>query len=352
MKAYHFKHGFFAILFSVAFALMPGCEDSTGPEDPAGNSRSPAASIEASQTSGTAPVEIIFTDRSTGEISARRWELSDGRTATDRQVRFNFTSSGYYTVKLTVEGPGGNDSRTIGVTIRDNTPTPPKAVIEANRTSGIAPVSITFKDRSTGNITSRKWELSTGQTSAANQVGFTFNKGGRYTMKLTVEGPGGSDSKTLEVLIDEIVTFNNVGVGPYFPTRTRGDCEFYGNGPKVKVTADLKEATVPLVGRVIRLKLTMLAEETTHDWSTAEGEWYKLLYNIPNDLKVKSFLSQTSMSMSYIDANTDYDYSIRTELGQFVVKGDTNGDDICNTTMDDTHVLFRYIYFKVQLTPM
>ncbi|MFQ5639341.1 MAG: PKD domain-containing protein, partial [bacterium] len=71
-----------------------------------------------------------------------------------------------------------------------------KAEFTGTPTSGIAPLTVSFADQSTGNISSRAWEFGDGETSTAINPSHTYQNPGTYTVKLTVSGSGGSDTET------------------------------------------------------------------------------------------------------------------------------------------------------------
>ncbi len=78
-------------------------------------------------------------------------------------------------------------------------PAPPIANFDAWPHSGTAPLTVAFHNTSTGNYTSCLWEYgddSTG-TSCDDYHDHTYTNPGTYTAKLTVTGPGGSNSKTI-----------------------------------------------------------------------------------------------------------------------------------------------------------
>jgi len=72
----------------------------------------PTADFEATPTSGTAPLNVTFTDKSTGTITQWEWDFdNDGVTdSTDQNPTWTYSNPGWYTVKLTVTGPAGSDS--------------------------------------------------------------------------------------------------------------------------------------------------------------------------------------------------------------------------------------------------
>jgi PKD repeat protein len=73
----------------------------------------PVASFTASPTSGTAPLQVQFTDQSTGSISSWSWNFGDGSTSSERDPIHTYAQAGDYTVSLTVTGPGGSDLETL-----------------------------------------------------------------------------------------------------------------------------------------------------------------------------------------------------------------------------------------------
>jgi len=72
----------------------------------------PGADFTADQTEGTCPLTVKFTDQSTGEITSWFWEFGDGETSTEQNPTHTYNSTGYFTVSLTVTGPGGSDTET------------------------------------------------------------------------------------------------------------------------------------------------------------------------------------------------------------------------------------------------
>jgi PKD repeat protein len=63
-------------------------------------------------TSGPPPLEVNFSDNSTGKIVSRLWIFGDGDTSTEKNTKHVFTQEGLYAVQLVVEGNEGRDSST------------------------------------------------------------------------------------------------------------------------------------------------------------------------------------------------------------------------------------------------
>jgi alpha-tubulin suppressor-like RCC1 family protein/subtilisin family serine protease len=72
----------------------------------------PAADFMASATTGTAPVNILFNDHSTGFPTTWLWDFGDGSTSTLQNPTHLYSNPGTYTVTLAVTGAGGTDTLT------------------------------------------------------------------------------------------------------------------------------------------------------------------------------------------------------------------------------------------------
>lgn len=70
----------------------------------------PVAGFSATPQSGFPPLGVYFSDESTGEITGRTWDFGDGNSDTSTNPVHAYETSGLYSVKLTVTGPGGTDS--------------------------------------------------------------------------------------------------------------------------------------------------------------------------------------------------------------------------------------------------
>jgi len=70
------------------------------------------ADFEATPTQGTAPLDVTFTDLSTGNPTSWEWDFdNDGVTdSTDQNPSWTYNSSGWYTVKLTVSDGTNSDT--------------------------------------------------------------------------------------------------------------------------------------------------------------------------------------------------------------------------------------------------
>ncbi|WP_231589806.1 PKD domain-containing protein [Methanosarcina siciliae] len=153
------------------------------------------ANFTASVTSGNAPLNVEFTDTSTGTPTSWAWDFGDGKNSTEQNPTHTYTAEGTYTVKLTVSNSLGSDSEektgyiTVGSVVLA-----PEANFSADPTTGTAPLSVQFTDESTNTPTSWTWDFGEGDTSTEQNPTHTYETIGTYTVKLTATNYGGSNS--------------------------------------------------------------------------------------------------------------------------------------------------------------
>jgi PKD repeat protein len=69
----------------------------------------PTADFSATPTSGTDPLDVSFTDLSTGEPTSWAWDFGDGSTSTAQNPSHTYNTPGTYSVTLTVTNADGSD---------------------------------------------------------------------------------------------------------------------------------------------------------------------------------------------------------------------------------------------------
>lgn len=145
----------------------------------------------ASATSGTAPLEITFTDESTGNPASWDWSFGDGNTSTLEDPTHTYVSNGTYSVTLTETNLIGTNETTreeyimIGGTV-------PAAGFYANPTDGTAPLIVKFTDTSTNSPAAWAWEFGDGGTSTLEDPTHTYETAGTYPVTLTATNAAGS----------------------------------------------------------------------------------------------------------------------------------------------------------------
>ncbi len=162
----------------------------------------PIADFEGTPLSGVEPMEVIFTDLSTGNMDAWSWDFGDGESSTDQNPVHTYNSHGIYTVSLTTSGPGGSDTETKTDYI-EVIAVPPIADFTGAPTSGFAPLTVTFNDESVGEIDTWTWDFGDGNNSPEQNPVHEYTTAGQYTVNLTVSGPGGTNfmTKTNYILV-------------------------------------------------------------------------------------------------------------------------------------------------------
>jgi len=116
----------------------------------------PVANFTANVTSGTAPLTVLFMDRSTNTPTSWNWSFGDGGTSSEQTPSHTYTSTGRFTVSLNATNAGGSNITTRIRYITVNLPVP-VANFTANVTSGIAPLPVSFTDQSSNNPTGWAW---------------------------------------------------------------------------------------------------------------------------------------------------------------------------------------------------
>ena len=157
----------------------------------------PVVDFSASPTSGKTPLNVTFTDSTTGSPTAWKWSFGDGTTSTVKNPVHTYSAAGNYTVALTASNAAGNNTKTkasyIKVTATLQTPV---ANFWGSPVSGKAPLNVTFVDNTTGSPTAWNWSFGDGASSTTKSPKHTYSAAGNYTVKLTASNAAGSSTKT------------------------------------------------------------------------------------------------------------------------------------------------------------
>lgn len=167
------------------------------------------ANFSASPTSGSSPLAVDFTDASipgpSGPIVSWHWNLGDGNTSTQQNPSHTYTTSGSFTVELTVTGTGSDGTDTFRRTSYVRTDgggggggSSPIAAFNWTRTDLTANFFDTSIPGSSGPITAWSWDFGDGDTSTSQNPSHTYGAAGSYIVKLIVTGttPDGASSIT------------------------------------------------------------------------------------------------------------------------------------------------------------
>jgi len=155
----------------------------------------PVAMFEASPLSGNAPLEVKFKDLSLGPPTSYAWDFGDGTTSAEPNPVHVYTT-GTYTVKLTVRDSGGSQTMKRDNYITVGPSSGINADFSANPTSGNIPLTVQFKDLSSGKPTMWAWDFGDGETDMVANPLHIYQKPGMYNVKLTASSQtGGSSTK-------------------------------------------------------------------------------------------------------------------------------------------------------------
>ena len=102
------------------------------------NGQSPIANFTANPNNGSTPLNVQFTDASTGTGSLTYlWNFGDGSTSTEQNPTHTYTKPGTYTVTLTTSNAAGSSTQTSTITAIDVT----APIVNANPIGGLSNTS-------------------------------------------------------------------------------------------------------------------------------------------------------------------------------------------------------------------
>lgn len=148
------------------------------------------AKFSADVTSGCAPLQVNFTDQSTGNVSSWSWDLGVS-TSSAKNPTAIYLNPGTYTVKLTVSNAAGNTSTTSTLITVYALPT---VDFSASDTTGCTPLVTQFTDLSnsgSGTLTQWEWNFGDGSTSTQQYPTHSYTTAGTYGIVLKVTNSDG-----------------------------------------------------------------------------------------------------------------------------------------------------------------
>jgi PKD repeat protein len=150
---------------------------------------------------------ITFTNQSL-YAESYAWDFGDGATSTVTNPTHSFATEGIYTVQLTATGYNdGTDTYSTAVSIYYA----PAADFTMDKTEAKTGETINFTNQSV-NATSYLWKFGDGSTSTSEDAAHSWTSGGSYDVQLIATGPGGNDTISKEVTINEVNIFPGEGV--------------------------------------------------------------------------------------------------------------------------------------------
>ncbi len=160
----------------------------------------PVAEFSASPTTGAAPLNVNFSDLSTGgsdTIVEWLWDFGDSTSSVLPSPSHRYASDGVYDVSLTVTtstGVSNTKTKANFITAQRS----PVAAFSATPRNGQSPLTVQFTDLSTAGsapISSWRWDFGDGSTSTDSNPFHSYTTPGRFSVTLSVSTAVGSDSE-------------------------------------------------------------------------------------------------------------------------------------------------------------
>jgi PGF-pre-PGF domain-containing protein len=161
----------------------------------------PGANFTSNCTIGSQPLNIAFTDTSTGFPTSWSWDFGDNYLSTSQNPVHEYSNVGNYSITLTVANNKGSNFiqkvKYIEVLLHlTKLPQSLSSNFSSNIISGNIPLTVQFNDTSIGSPTSWDWDFGDGYTSNEQNPAHTFFSAGTYDVNLTVSRVNETDSKT------------------------------------------------------------------------------------------------------------------------------------------------------------
>ncbi|MEO6190821.1 MAG: PKD domain-containing protein, partial [Saprospiraceae bacterium] len=128
------------------------------------------------------------------------WDFGDGKSSTQVTPSHNYGVEGEFKVQLITENECGIDTmeKLVAVYLI------PKVNFTVDTFRGCAPFKVQFRDRSSVDVIEWNWQFESGlpSTSSSKEPIISFEKAGKYTVKLSVKNGNGTNSATKLKYID------------------------------------------------------------------------------------------------------------------------------------------------------
>jgi PKD repeat protein len=164
----------------------------------------PTADFSATPTSGPAALAVQFTDTSTGIPTSWSWDFGDGNSSIQQNPLHTYNSVGTYTVALTATNTAGSTTETKTDFVQVFSPV--VAGFSTSVNSGLVPFPVTFTNSSTG-ASSYVWDFGDGSATVTTESPtHAYTSAGTFSVTLTANGNGGTDTATDTITANGVVT--------------------------------------------------------------------------------------------------------------------------------------------------
>ena len=200
----------------------------------------PIADFVGSPSSGYVPLAVDFSDMSANGPSSWVWSFGDGATSFIQSPSHTYTTSGTYTISLTVSNTGGADSvtRSAYVEVVDPPTTGPIPEFSGTPRSGQVPpnLNVVFTDASAGSPTTWLWDFGDGGTSMSQNPTHAYAADGTYDVSLTVSDGTTQNTQTKQ---DYIVIADRPCIVPNFAGTHKNSAQATWNAPPANFTTNV-----------------------------------------------------------------------------------------------------------------
>lgn len=161
---------------------------------------------------------VQFTDISTGSPTSWSWDFGNGNTSTLQNPSATFTTTGQFTIKLTVSNGSSSNTKTMTNLITVY----PSAVVDftVSDTAFCPGTNVQFTDLSTLNAPGAGtyvWNYGNGVTQSGQNPSYTFNTSGYYTITHIVTNSAGCVTTLAKTAYIHVYDKPNVVLGTAFP---------------------------------------------------------------------------------------------------------------------------------------
>ncbi|MCK4607339.1 MAG: PKD domain-containing protein [candidate division Zixibacteria bacterium] len=292
-------------------------------------SAQPLAAFSGLPVSGCRPLQVTFTNESTGDITSWAWDFGDGGTSDEQNPTHVYETSGGFTVSLMVTGPCGRDTVTLPdqVVVADS----PAASFSALPLSGCATLTVGFTDQSTGENTVWEWSFGDGESSGDQNPVHTYMDAGTYDVSLIVTAVcGGLDTM---IMTDYIVV---------------------GGSPVADFSAFVTSGSEPLA---VNFSPLFTTDVTAWEWDFGDGAMSQQkypyhIYRNPGNYTVSLSAtgpcgSDTVIRTDYISVTGHQGYSLSFAQMDLPVRGTVLGDYTMTATSDNIYQVITEVASQI-----
>jgi PKD repeat protein len=165
------------------------------------------AAFTAAPLLGSAPLQVQFTNQSSGQWLNLLWDFGDGSTSTETNPLHTYQNAGSYNVLLTANSAGNQDTELKNNYIQVIALQEVVAIFTTTGTNGAAPYSVGFFNQSFCSVDSLLWNFGDGGTSTLTNPLHTFVNPGEYQVTLTAYGPLNTSTASKTILAESVAPF-------------------------------------------------------------------------------------------------------------------------------------------------